>query len=307
MLASFSSGSVHCRYKAFCDTWFCKKSIVDTIFRIGHWSKEAADKWELDRTQHPSGAADSRATTKAQIAQQARRDAHYALQRYTKYRYNRALAGICDTCGADTAKQHMHRIKCWVCSRLVCQSEKCRVAEHSLCTGCRPHCSSRLDGDRESLHVRAASILPKRDQPEVCDSCNFEKSDLPGGREHSPAAPVLLSCIECNRWLCKRCRLPQRVGYCITCPAKQNQTDGHWGVSLRAPRSSISWNEVCDKMDRADRLSEEAGTLCKKAGDQQHYHDGSAPEGRGMRISREWRRAEHEADASETETEQSED
>ena len=60
-------------------------------------------------------------------------------------------------------------------------------------------------------------------------------------------------------------------------------------------------------MDRADRLSEEVGTLCKKAGKQQHYHDGSAPEGRGMRINREWRRTEHEADASETETEQSED
>ena len=60
-------------------------------------------------------------------------------------------------------------------------------------------------------------------------------------------------------------------------------------------------------MHRADRLSEEVGTLCKKAGDQQQYHEGSAPEGRGMRISREWRRAEHEADASETETEQSED
>ena len=60
-------------------------------------------------------------------------------------------------------------------------------------------------------------------------------------------------------------------------------------------------------MDRADRLSEEAGTPSKKAGKQQRYHDGSAPEGRGMRISREWRRAEHEADASETETEQSED
>ena len=27
-------------------------------------------------------------------------------------------------------------------------------------------------------------------------------------------------------------------------------------------------------MDRADRLSEEVGTLCKKAGDQQHHHDG---------------------------------
>ena len=67
-------------------------------------------------------------------------------------------------------------------------------------------------------------------------------------------------------------------------------------------------------MDRADRLSEEVGTLCKKAGKQQHYHDGSAPEGRGMRINREWRRTEPEwrrtqnaADASETETEQSED
>ena len=178
LLASFSSGSVHCRYKAFCDTWFCKKSIVDTIFRIGHWSKEAADKWELDRTQHPSGAADSRATTKAQIAQQARRDAHYALQRHTKYRYNRMLAGICDTCGADTAKQHMHRIKCWVCSRLVCQSEKCRVAEHSLCTECRPRCRIRPDqtGDRENLHFRTAGILPERDQPEVCDSCNLEKA-----------------------------------------------------------------------------------------------------------------------------------
>ena len=58
-------------------------------------------------------------------------------------------------------------------------------------------------------------------------------------------------------------------------------------------------------MDRADRLSEEVGTLCKKAGKQQHYHDGSAPEGRGLRINRDWWRTEPglthvAADASET-------
>ena len=35
---------------------------------------------------------------------------------------------------------------------------------------------------------------------------------------------------------------------------------------------------------RADRLSEQAGTLCKKAGGKQPYHDASGPVGRSKRI-----------------------
>ena len=42
----------------------------------------------------------------------------------------------------------------------------------------------------------------------------------------------------------------------------------------------------------------------KVAGEKQHYHDNSsAPEGRGMRISRGLQHADPEADASETDTE----
>lgn len=56
-------------------------------------------------------------------------------------------------------------------------------------------------------------------------------------------------------------------------------------------------------IERADMLSKEAGTLCKKAGEKQPYHDTSAPEGRGMRISRVLPHTDHEADTSEAETE----
>ena len=56
-------------------------------------------------------------------------------------------------------------------------------------------------------------------------------------------------------------------------------------------------------MERAKRLSIQAGTLCKVAGGNQPYHESSAPQGRGMRISRGLQLVDHEADASETDTE----
>ena len=54
-------------------------------------------------------------------------------------------------------------------------------------------------------------------------------------------------------------------------------------------------------MERADMLSKKAGTLCKKAGSKQHYHDSSGQEGRGMRISRYLPHADLPADSTDTE------
>ena len=61
---------------------------------------------------------------------------------------------------------------------------------------------------------------------------------------------------------------------------------------MRVPRSCKSWEEIEVLMELADTLSRRAGTLCNKAGSKQHYHDGSGPEGRGLRISRVLSRAD---------------
>jgi hypothetical protein len=139
----------------------------------------------------------------------------------------------------------------------------------------------------DSWHYPGSGQLESHDQTGACESCLLGRSHVPGGLDKEPDAPVFLACIECNRWLCKRCRWDQSVGYCITCPALQLQTGGHWGLSLRAPSSCKPWEEIGQLLEKADRLSAAAGTPCKKAGKWQHYYDTSVPEGRSMRISRD--------------------
>ena len=152
-------------------------SVVDTIFRIGHWNQEIADRWHLDRTEHLRGIADSRADktekTKPQIAHIARREAHYQLQRYTKYRNFRQPAGICSLCGTETT---LARVKCWVCNGLACQ--ECHVAEHVLCNYCKEYCHTRPDHTRdyENLHYLPPGRLAPHAQSSACESYQMEKN-----------------------------------------------------------------------------------------------------------------------------------
>ena len=63
-------------------------------------------------------------------------------------------------------------------------------------------------------------------------------------------------------------------------------------------------------LERADRLSDKAGTLCKKAGEAQQYHEALGQVGRGMRVSKEFQHTDSKADDVEiidSETEQKED
>ena len=119
----------------------------------------------------------------------------------------------------------------------------------------------------------------------VCNNCRLKTHQVPCGRERSPAAPVFLACILCNRWLCKLCPFDQSVGHCIKCPGVQHTSGGHWGVNLRMQHSAKPWKAIVIMLKRADKLSEEAGTLCKKAGQVGQYHTTSAATGRGARVA----------------------
>ena len=276
-------------YKVFCDTWFGKKSIVDIIFRCGHWDESVADRWSDDRKQHPSGIAGSRAATTNQATQKAknaRREAHYELQKYNGYSCLMKAHGPCGRCGTDTATTNQHRVQCWVC----------QVEDHIVCTWCRQDCVWRQEAcaGADSWHYPGRGKLEIHDQTSACESCGLGPTRLPdGGHHNKPDGSAFLACKECSRWLCYRCRFDQSVGFCITCPALQLRTNGHWGVCLRAPSTCKPWEEIASLLEKADRLSEAACTPCKKAG-QQHYHIIPAPESRSVRISRDLKHQDKE-------------
>ena len=50
-------------------------------------------------------------------------------------------------------------------------------------------------------------------------------------------------------------------------------------------RSALPWKAIAIMQNRADQLSEAAGTRCKKAGQMGQYHTTSAATGRGARVA----------------------
>ncbi len=60
-------------------------------------------------------------------------------------------------------------------------------------------------------------------------------------------------------------------------------------MSLRMPPTCKPWKLIEGLLERADRLSVEAGTPCKKAGHVKHYHTTSFAAGRGERTARRFK------------------
>ena len=63
----------------------------------------------------------------------------------------------------------------------------------------------------------------------------------------------------------------QDVGRCRTCPADQARSGGHWSISLRKiDKAPKEWSEIQSLMEKADRLTEEAGSGGKSFSARQH-------------------------------------
>ena len=151
-----------------------------------------------------------------------------------------------------------------------------------LCTECRPKCD---ENDRDGcLRYLPPAVVRERPEPDHCDACHLPKTAVPQGHW------VLLPCVACNRWLCKRCRIDQRIGHCVSCPAQQQATGGHWGISLKIPRGCKSLEEITELLRRADALSDQAGTNCKHSENFFLHPKIDAP-GRGEHLAIQYRGA----------------
>ena len=73
------------------DSWYSKKSVVDVIFRVGHWDARLAQLYTEDRERNPRkrAPADSQGAkqekTPAQKASAARHKARYERRRRQKW------------------------------------------------------------------------------------------------------------------------------------------------------------------------------------------------------------------------------
>ena len=75
----------------------------------------------------------------------------------------------------------------------------------------------------------------------------------------------------------------QDVGRCRTCPADQARAGGHWGISLR--KIDMQWSEIQSLMDKADRLTEEAGSGGKSFSTRQYTEVKGLVVGRGEMVA----------------------
>ena len=78
----------------------------------------------------------------------------------------------------------------------------------------------------------------------------------------------------------------QDVGRCRTCPADQAKSGGHWGISLRKiDKAPKEWSEIQSLMEKADRLTEEAGSGGKSFSARQYTEAKGLVVGRGEMVA----------------------
>ena len=202
--------------------------MVDTIFRIGHWSTRVAEAWHQDKTTRTiAQLTDGRTScSRAAIAKRIRHRVQYEIQRRVKYDHSWVRPAICGQCWCTTQE---FCVKCYICKVDVCGG--CAVTGHILCKKCVSNGLCHQIQEREaataSWHYLPPASLQSEGPGDCCASCEMRCESL------TQVEQRLLQCIECSRWLCKMCRLPQNVGRCRTCPAEQARSGGHWGISLR--------------------------------------------------------------------------
>lgn len=121
------------RYKAFVDTFFRKKSLVDAIFRTGHWNEALAGTFAGDLGGLvPSQSALPPKETHA--ARALRKDALRARMTRKKWLQGNVNPGRCQQCGWhtdwETHEWYQNRTQCWVCEDIVCK-RWCAVEDHA--------------------------------------------------------------------------------------------------------------------------------------------------------------------------------
>ena len=78
----------------------------------------------------------------------------------------------------------------------------------------------------------------------------------------------------------------QDVGRCRTCPADQARSGGQWGISLRKiDKAPKEWSEIKSLMEKADRLTEEAGSGGKSFSTKQYTEVKGLVVGRGEMVA----------------------
>ena len=121
------------RYKVFLDQFFRKKSLVDAIFRAGHWNEALAHKFGESVA---GGLVPSQSALTPEETSHARSLRRLALQermRRKKWLHASHPGGDCQNCGWKTQWDEpafQLLTQCWVCEKLVCK-RWCSLAEHA--------------------------------------------------------------------------------------------------------------------------------------------------------------------------------
>ena len=237
-----------CRYKAFVDKWWRKKSLVDAIFMMGHWSRELGSAYVQDLgtplpVVQPVAAAGGDAVVSRVAALQARRKYRYALSRMQRFTASNHPAGVCSTCGWHTNYEGdmkmQPRVQCVSCTRLICK-RWCCVPDFVVCRQCHP--GSELPTSR----VKSATV-PVTQQSEACSSCGIAA----GSADSRAGLQPLRRCSRCNRWLCSNCRQKHAPTTCVVCPALQRVEL----PSLRQAKSGPPQTEIERLRDAANRAT----------------------------------------------------
>ena len=268
------------------DHWWRKKSLVDTIFQLGHWSKEVSNAYVGDLKEpapdyQPPAAATGDAAVSRDAAAIARKRFRNALNQRNRAQASYQPSGQCG-CGWLTDWEPevdmQPRVRCLLCSSLVCRRH-CTLPGYAVCMRC---CPTPPEGRRLSATV------PRTEQGQECACCR-----LAGVGTGAGGGGVLLRrCVQCNRWLCRHCRHRQAPTLCVVCPAL-HATD--------LPSLRQCWpGPSHDELDRLRQIANKAtaargrGRLC--TGQYMHQSDIDGRAARvGMHLGKRPRLAEEEA------------
>ena len=275
-----------CRYKAFLDKWWRKKSLVDTIFMVGHWSREHSNAYIQDLSAPPPVVAGGTAggtvggdTVVSRVdALQARRAYRYAMNCVRRFTASDMPPGSCNTCQWQTDWERdadmQPRVQCFSCTRLVCR-RWCCVPEFLVCKQCHP-------GPELPVNMLVPATVPITQTSDACSSCGistFPTGQAAGSADSRAGRQPLRMCTRCNRWLCVNCRQQQAPTTCVVCPALQQMEL----PSLRQARTGPSATEIERLRVAANRATMARGRGRLSSG--QYLHQQNI-DGRAERVAR---------------------
>ena len=277
----------HIRYKAFLDKWWRKKSLVDTIFVCGHWSRDISNTYLQDLAEPPLPLPapppddNADAVVSRVGALKARRQHRYARSRMHRFMKSSVEKGVCSSCGwhTDWEPEDLRlRVQCIFCSRLVCR-RWCCVPDFLVCKTCHPI-------DAPPGPAVMPQTVPDTATAEACFSCGratHELSQLAASSAASSAdsragRQTLRKCVRCNRWLCVDCRQTQAPTVCMVCPALHTVEL----PSLRQVRSGPSAQTVQQLKEAADAATSSRGRGRLSSGQYLHQHH---IDGRAQRVA----------------------